>query len=74
MTECGKPINTLLEDLRAEVRELPPNFTSKPTMAVVHCLDATYPIVDVHKMSDGSIGIEVALHESGETCNCSKGS
>ncbi len=37
---------------------------------VVHCLDATYPITHVHMMPDGSIGIEIALHETGEPCNC----
>lgn len=37
---------------------------------VVHCLDTTYPIVHVHVMPDGSIGIEIALHESDEPCNC----
>ena len=37
---------------------------------VVHCQDATYPIVDVHRMPDGSIGLEIALHETEEECNC----
>ena len=57
-----------IETLSSLTNELQRFRHSAPV--VIHCLDAVYPVVDVHIMPDGAIGIEIAMHEAGEVCNC----
>jgi hypothetical protein len=61
-----EPVHLSFNQLREALETMP---AGPP---VIHARDATYPIVDVHVMHDGKVGIEIAMHETGDACNCER--